>query len=140
MKSLETERGVVDTRHTRRNIGTAERLERYKSIFQAVTGRYVRARQSQPVVAMNMDPNPANQSKRMTVDEVHFSCDVERLTERALGNRLDLQAAFFSLLTGKPVPVEVAREVYTLCGRAYTGKVEPHVYFAKDRYAHRRPK
>ena len=136
MNNQDFTRGT-DTRTVQRNVSAAEVYEQHKHLFNAVTSRYARARQSSPVVACQIDPAPVTRSNKLSTEDIHFASDVERITERALGTRLDLQAAWFSLVLGEHVPQKIAREVIAVCARAYR-PVDPRFYFASNRYAHRK--
>jgi hypothetical protein len=115
-------------------------FEQYKSIFYAVTKAYTRMRQLPLIAAHQIDrDNPATSNERLSLDGIHFAVDVERTTERAIGDDLSLQTAWFSLVLGEAVPPKLAKSVIMRCGRAYSArKLEPHKYFRPNRYPKKR--
>lgn len=110
--------------------------EYYHSIFQDVTQAYVRTKQLPLVVSHPFDhDDPNGLNERLTVDGIHFACDVERITESALKDDLEKQAAWFSLVAGEMAPSKLAKVVVLRCGRLYAARgLQPSRYFRQNRY------
>jgi len=133
-----TEPAPVDTRQ-RTNTTEKERFERYENTFTAVTESYIRTRHLEPVIAFKIDPDPTERAEKLTLDGIHFCCDVEAATEKALANRLDLQAAWFSLVAGEFVERKLSQQIITLCGRIYIARdLSPHKYFRPNKHPRKR--
>ncbi|WP_047495858.1 hypothetical protein [Terriglobus sp. TAA 43] len=96
-----------------------ERFAHYEDITNAVIREYVRIKSLHPVIAQSFDPNPVTASQKLTLDLIGYKIDIEKATEYALKDRLDLQVTWFSLALDKPVSPELREEVIWKCGRIY---------------------
>jgi alpha-beta hydrolase superfamily lysophospholipase len=119
-------------RDGRSRVTAAQRFAELTDVFRRVASTYTAIRQYPALAATDPDPDPLVRSRRWTPHFAHFCCDVEMLTEQALRDAPDLQAAWFKLAADEDgVPPKVAREVITRCGKHYKSrKIDPRSYFS----------
>jgi hypothetical protein len=116
----------------RSRVRKSEQTAAFRDIFDAVTSAYVEMR-SRPVMAastLNPDPSSDEVNRKWTPSVAHFCIDVERLTEKALVDEPELQAAWFLLAAGDEVNVDpkTAQTVIARCARLYKSR-KLHRYF-----------
>lgn len=128
----------ADSRQQRTTWTRAELDAHYQKVFHAVVAEYVKLKALSPIVASSIDPDGIGKSTKLTYGNIDYIVDIESATEKALENRLDLQATWFCLALGEAVAPKLARETISRCGRLYVARgLAPWKYHKSNRYTHR---
>jgi hypothetical protein len=88
-----------------------------------------------PIVAIN--PDPLAKCTKLDVVGIHFLCDVELATRRALGHNPALLDQWQRLIHGDDVPN--ATNIIDRCSRVYHARqLLPYLYFRNQKQGRRR--
>jgi len=99
-------------------------------LFDRVVLSYAEIKSYPRLAAACIDPDPTVLQQVWRPHLSHFCCDVERITELAIGGNHDLEAAWFKLAQGESVPRAVEVQVVSKCGRLYSARgLDPRHYF-----------
>lgn len=97
-------------------------------VFHQVTQAYVDIRSLSPIVAVNYD-DEAKPNRKLNADVIHFICDVESATRKALDNDANLLEQWDRLVY-QEAQVPNAAKIASRCGRMYQKRLlAPHEYF-----------
>lgn len=114
-------------------MNSADSTERYthqKRYFYAVLECYAAIRESHPLAACNYNPDAETQNYPLCASSVEHAVDIEKATEAALKNHLELEAVWFQLLNGDAtINGFKSMQVIKLCAPIYESRgLEPWTY------------
>ena len=104
-----------------------ERQRHYRRVFDAVVNGYRDILSASPLVACNYDEDV--RPRRLGPELIHLKVDIERATQKALGNNPSMLEVWNQVIEGVDVPAALFAQVASKCGRIYAArKLTPFDY------------
>lgn len=124
----------------------AERWQEQRRLVSSVAAAYKAVKDLLPVIAFNPDPDTRSNSNRWSPDSTHYVTDVENTVRRVIESKppqehSTARNAWENLLSDDDkIGSDERKLIRLLAGPFFTKKLHPGLYFATNRYGHRRAK